>query len=148
RLAEMASQTGNWPAMQRFDDAVRDLWEIARKVPDTLPQAAVLRADAAILLVTEDIDTLDLLLDRLAAASRPLPVLGPKLDTVRQRIQVAKTERFPGKNWIPVFHWYGFDNQYHHWLSGFVTGNLGLTRRTQKAVLREIEPALYSSMVI
>ena len=49
---------------------------------------------------------------------------------------------------IPAFHWYGLDNQYHHWLAGFVQADLGMSRIAQKPVWDSIKFSLFSTLII
>ncbi len=49
--------------------------------------------------------------------------------------------------YIPRFHWFGFDNQYHHWLTQFLKGNFGLSKNDQ-AVIEKLKPALSITLVL
>jgi len=148
KLATMTVKNGNWAAVIQFDQATQALWGLALRLPDSLPHTAALRSDAAKLRGTTRVDTLDALFARFIQNSRNQPGLLRQLDTVRRRVEVLDTQFFTQKNWIPALYWHGFDNQYHHWLSGFVTGDLGITRGMRKKVADEIRPALICSMVI
>ncbi len=49
--------------------------------------------------------------------------------------------------YIPHFHWFGFDNQYHHWLTQFLKGDFGLTKNDQ-TVVEKLKPALSITLVL
>ncbi len=49
--------------------------------------------------------------------------------------------------YIPKFHWFGFDNQYHHWLAQFLKGDFGLSKNDQ-TVVEKLKPALSITFVL
>jgi peptide/nickel transport system permease protein len=69
-------------------------------------------------------------------------------DTLQHCIQTLHSEARPEKISVPAFYWHGFDNQYHRWLTGFVTGDLGLSRSTQKPVWESLKFSLRSTLII
>lgn len=44
--------------------------------------------------------------------------------------------------YFPVIHWYGFNNQYHHWITSFLTGDFGISYQDK----REVKDLLYSAL--
>jgi peptide/nickel transport system permease protein len=53
------------------------------------------------------------------------------------------------RNYHPVIHFYGTENQYHRWISGIVLhGNFGVSYQTDMPVLDEIKPRLPWSLVL
>jgi peptide/nickel transport system permease protein len=49
---------------------------------------------------------------------------------------------------IPVIHWYGFSNQYHHWLIGFLKGDLGVSYQDMRPVSEVVWSAVQWTMGI
>ena len=49
---------------------------------------------------------------------------------------------------IPRFHWYGFDNQFHNWLSKFLVGDFGVSYRDGELVAKKIAPALRRTILL
>lgn len=49
--------------------------------------------------------------------------------------------------YIPHFHWFGSDNQYHHWLTNFLKGDFGITKNDQ-TVVEKLKPALSITLVL
>lgn len=50
-----------------------------------------------------------------------------------------------GHNWynfIPVFHWYGLNNQYHHWISSVVRLDLGRSTISKENIDNKLKEAL------
>jgi peptide/nickel transport system permease protein len=54
----------------------------------------------------------------------------------------------PWRNWLPVLAWRGTDNQYHVWLKQVVTGDLGISYRTQQPVTTTIAEAFGNTIYI
>jgi peptide/nickel transport system permease protein len=50
--------------------------------------------------------------------------------------------------YIPTFIWYGLDNQYHRWISGFVVGDFGISFQDKRPVSSKIFDALKWSMIL
>ncbi len=50
--------------------------------------------------------------------------------------------------YIPVLIWYGLDNQYHRWISGFVVGDYGISFQDKRPVSSKIFDALKWSMIL
>ncbi|HEV7231300.1 MAG TPA: ABC transporter permease, partial [Bacteroidia bacterium] len=47
------------------------------------------------------------------------------------------------RRYIPVIHWYGFENQYHRWFSHFICGDFGISYQNQRpvsSILKEAWP--------
>ena len=49
--------------------------------------------------------------------------------------------------YIPHFHWFGFGNQYHHWLAQFLKGDFGWSKNDQ-TVIEKLKPALSITLVL
>ncbi|PKP48377.1 MAG: hypothetical protein CVT95_04485 [Bacteroidetes bacterium HGW-Bacteroidetes-12] len=50
--------------------------------------------------------------------------------------------------YIPVFYWYGINNQYHRWISGFLVGDFGISYQDKRPVSSKIFDALKWSMIL
>jgi peptide/nickel transport system permease protein len=50
--------------------------------------------------------------------------------------------------YVPRFIWYGFNNQYHRWISGFVVGDFGISFQDKRPVSSKIFDALKWSMIL
>ena len=50
--------------------------------------------------------------------------------------------------YIPKIVWYGLDNQYHRWISGFVVGDFGISFQDKRPVSSKIFDALKWSMIL
>lgn len=50
--------------------------------------------------------------------------------------------------YVPALVWYGFENQYHRWVSGFVVGDFGTSFQDKRPVSSKIFDALKWSMIL
>ncbi len=59
-----------------------------------------------------------------------------------------KMEKSTVNRYIPKFVWYGFNNQYHNWISGFLTGDFGTSYQDKRPVSSKVFDALKWSMIL
>lgn len=52
------------------------------------------------------------------------------------------SEKNSYRKYIPVVHWYGFNNQYHHWLVNFLTGDFGISYHDKRSVKDSVFEAI------
>jgi peptide/nickel transport system permease protein len=168
RLEKLIGQTGNWPAVRSYDKAISEIAGAIEALPASLTQSARLRSEftflvradqltqihAAVrqlhLLVAQIPDTQTLKLITFEASKKSesvFPALKIALLHLDSATMVLNTQKLPGKLSAPGLYWYGSKNQYHHWLKGFLSGDLGLTRRKMK-VWEELQSSLLSTMMI
>ncbi|MEN0051642.1 MAG: ABC transporter permease subunit [Bacteroidota bacterium] len=67
---------------------------------------------------------------------------------LRDSYTQLQTQATPQKNYLPRFYWYGFDNQYHHWLTSFLSGDFGISTRDFRPVSDKIKDGLYWTLVM
>lgn len=63
----------------------------------------------------------------------------------------AKSSGLGATSWsgyLPVFQWYGLDNQYHHWLSGILEGDFGRSWRDGRPVGAKIRSAISWTLLL
>jgi peptide/nickel transport system permease protein len=75
------------------------------------------------------------------AASDRLERMADSYVQVRQHITRSKL-------YLPDFKWYGFDNQYHHWMSKFLRGNFGVAYTDGRPVADKINDALFWTLMM
>ncbi|MDX1943318.1 MAG: ABC transporter permease subunit [Saprospiraceae bacterium] len=59
-----------------------------------------------------------------------------------------KENATPNKLLIPDIKWYGFDNQYHHWFSNFLTGNFGRSYHDSRPVANKLKDAIFWTLIM
>lgn len=171
RLEKLIGQTGNWPAVEYCDKAVSETAQAIEVLPSSLPQSTKLRNEFTFLVRADHLTLLDSAVNRLKAIAAEIPEI-PVLETpsseIAQEFRLPKTQypdlvealshldaaatalrtqKIPAKLRTPRLYWQGFGNQYHQWVKGFLTGDLGLTRR-KLPVWTELQSSLLSTMMI
>ena len=171
RLEKFIGQTGNWSAVSAYDQAISHTVKAVEALPESLPQNYLLRKELTALIQADKFELLDSALVRLnsltasipeAKFSDSLPTIVPpefrrpkspflylsgalmQLDSAVYRMHTQKTS---DKLQSPIVYLHGFENQYHQWLKGFLTGDLGLTRRKVE-VWEDLQSSLLATLTI
>lgn len=172
RLEKLIGQTGNWNAVKTYDEAVSATAQAIEALPQSNVVSAQLRSELTFLVRIDQLSLMDSaarrILDLNSKINRPVASEGATEQDSVQRVNPQKvnytdldkalvqlkaateslhTQKKLARLNIPSFQWYGFHNQYHHWLQGFLSGDLGLTRRKMK-VWSELQSSLLSTMTI
>lgn len=147
RLLDLCAQAGHWPLVDRYEQALRKIRLFTDKIPDSLTQAASIRLAVADLIACDRLDVLGEKSDTVCALLRTLPA-NPLPDVLQVAVSQLIAGADPGRMYRPAFYWYGIDNQYHKWLTGFLTGDLGLSRLTNKPIWDSLLFAMASTMIV
>ncbi|MBC7777699.1 MAG: ABC transporter permease [Phycisphaerae bacterium] len=166
RLKKLIGQTGNWQSVKNYDQAVSETVRAIEDLPSSLPQSARLRNELPLLIRADRLELLDSAVNRLNALSNeipsakpnvppsefpkpeaPFPGLAKALLHLDSAAYILHTQKLPDRLRVPVVYWNGFENQYHRWLTGFLTGDLGLTRRRMD-VWVDLQSSLLSTLTI
>lgn len=54
----------------------------------------------------------------------------------------------PHLKYIPILYWHGFENQYHHWITQFITGDFGVSYLDKRPVADKIWDALSWTLIL
>lgn len=154
RLGQWCVESGNWPAVQDCEYAISALVKTVESLSSATQGLPNLKNEVDQLVHAGRIENMTKALGRLQTIADTIglePGLRLSLDKARSNLK-EKAARITdssqkSKNWIPAIHWYGTNNQYHHWLKGFATGDLGKTRR-QVPVWQELKPSLICTLTI
>ena len=143
-LRQLCARYGNWPLVQRYYHAVKAYAFTAGRQTDRVwaeNASECLRLSESLLLSSSS-EEIHLLLGELAVLhSGTLPDI-TEVRAVGQAFSALEQGAMSWKRYFPGFSWYGFDNQYHHWISGCVKGDLGVSYRDGRAVGEKIRSGL------
>ncbi|HXB13618.1 MAG TPA: ABC transporter permease [Bacteroidia bacterium] len=81
-------------------------------------------------------------------SSSLLEPLTANLQALRNAWSNIIINRSPFQKYIPVIHWYGFHNQYHHWLVNFLRGDFGVSYEDMRPVSEVVWGAVKWTMGI
>lgn len=148
-VERLAAVTGNWPATAAYWRAVSA--EMAPVLPLTSGQGfaalSALRYVKHPDQVPPLLQTARAFADTLSDAAAQAKMLA-QLTVVEQAYTTWKNHPQRWKLMVPVLHVHGLDNRYHRWLSGFLTGNPGVSVVTGNPLLVELRPRLYVTLLL
>ncbi len=152
-LEKLAGQYGNWPLVQSWYNGIRSFDLKLLGLPDSLRAAATPTKQLLRELYTSYLDgAITARLGGMEASFGKNPSLDSALGTdffeLKKSYETLKAGATPSRLWMPAFHWYGLDNQYHTWLTGFVRGDFGTSLHKRQAVAKQVRPALFWTLVV
>lgn len=151
RLSDITAQNGNWTATCNFEAALNESLKTMEALPDSVQQKPYFRLALLELSNQRQLDKIehkfqiaDSLHTRMAVEFIPLKT---SMDALRDNTSEVCNNILSSRLNTPAFYWYGTNNQYQYWLSGFLSGNWGLTKK-QTPVWKELRPALLATMAV
>ena len=149
RLLQLLNQSGNWPAVQQYEDALLDAEEIAGQ--DSARQVGLLRLAISDVRQANQLRAADSLAKVALHLGEQIQVgatLQNRLLTLAQAAYILHTDLQPDKQWIPALHWYGCNNQYHRWASAFLRGDFGQSSFSFRPVWDTMRLPLFTTLFI
>lgn len=162
-LDRLVGQYGNWQATETYFKALENLESATYDVPDSLKSNALIKVRTTVrdLYKIDNDEKVSLYLSRIEDAifakqlkneqeiANPLALfLGKSVHELIEKYQKIKDNAPTHLLYIPAFHWYGFDNQYHNWLSKFLTGDFGISCIDRRPVADKLMDALFWTLIL
>ncbi|MEW6469823.1 MAG: ABC transporter permease [Bacteroidota bacterium] len=149
-LERLAYQYGNWKDVAAYYKAIRNFeMELYYYIPrDEKTKAAIAKAkdytaqlydkysDSDITFVFSNLDYIFTSTPALKDINGPYNALKRNYDDLIHKQNILN-------RYIPVIHWYGFNNQYHNWITKFLVFDFGMSyqdKRPVKSVLMDALP--------
>jgi peptide/nickel transport system permease protein len=143
RLEELTVRSGDWATANQLDADLSTLAKAIENLPDTLDAKSDLRGYLRDLLLSYDPAENTGVLEK----ANTFGVLTPALTQIRESNQKLLDKKASFSDFFPAIHWHGLANQYHQWITGFFTGDLGVNR-DGRLVWDELRPRMYSTLTI
>jgi peptide/nickel transport system permease protein len=67
---------------------------------------------------------------------------------ITKAFDIMAQQKKPYPKYIPVVRWYAFNNQYHHWITNFLTGDFGISYQDKRPVKTVLYGALTKTLPI
>ena len=152
-LKRLSNEYGSWENVAAYYKAIQELefniYSI-EKFSDNEKELQILKTYVNELYLQSDKNKIDTLLSRIE--SLDFPVRGDSIGNPLVRLVIYDplglsfmkmiSEKNQYKKYIPVIHWYGFRNQYHHWVINFLRGDFGISYQDK----RPVKSVLYSAI--
>lgn len=159
-LDKLTGQYGNWPKVDGYYKSLEALESSFFHWPDSIaPDQRINFQRSLGLLKTAYQDEVILALQQqlnqaLAATGQSykeisaMHSISSDLLTYKESYQQLKASTNTSLLRTPALRWYGTDNQYHHWISGFITGDFGVSVRDRRPVFEKITEAAWWTLCI
>ncbi|MGP8217689.1 MAG: ABC transporter permease [Bacteroidia bacterium] len=148
-LAHLAYIYGNWNNVVRYYSAIEEFNNLLNNIKGDSSGVKYLsdaKSAANALFINYRYDKINNTLNKLdniaGRKNSPLQPLSAELTVLKATEKNMVDNQAPYRKYIPVIHWYGFRNQYHHWLVSFLRGDLGISYQD----MRPVGPILWDAM--
>jgi peptide/nickel transport system permease protein len=152
-LRNLIAQYGNWPLINEYYQRLKELEWHLQELPDTLDPAAANQIRSrlrGLYLRYEDApirSQLESMVKIAAGSGLPAASRQRVLDLKAAYWQITENPMRRLLH-IPDIKWYGFDNQYHHWFTGFIQGDLGISYIDSRPVATKLKEALRWTLLL
>ncbi len=152
RLRALTARSGDWPSVSRYEQQLAEAIRAVEKLPDSLPQKSRGLLALSNFFSIQETDHLTPALDSLKAfenvAQGFSPALTQQLADFQATARVLSNKDYGSYFPTPALHWYGADNQYHHWISGLLQGDFGISYTNRLAVGPQLYPYVLPTLVL
>jgi peptide/nickel transport system permease protein len=153
-LTKLLAQSGNWPLTETYYQQIGKVHRAVLDVPDSLNSNALIRIRSIPGQLYQQYEPIVIrnMLDTLQYYAALEPSLAyqvlPAANELDQRFQ--NWAHHPKKQllYLPALYWHGTNNQYHHWLINFVTGDLGKSCKDGRPIFGKIMDHLRWTLLI
>ncbi|MCB0531744.1 MAG: ABC transporter permease [Lewinellaceae bacterium] len=149
RLEHLVNQNGNWEATSRYWQAITtELDPVLKQISgQVFVQLSTFRLIKDLRQIPDQINRAQRHIDTVSLPPKK-KMLQTRLYSIQKSYLTLKNTPQRWKLLIPALHWHGLDNQYHKWLSGFLTGNPGKSIVTGNPLLVELRPRLLVTLLL
>ncbi|MBR9921892.1 MAG: ABC transporter permease [Bacteroidetes bacterium] len=152
RIKSYCRQTGDWDAVEQWEQNLWNFNEALSALPDSIDRqlGIDIRAVYTNLQLTRDLKRVKQELSQLKAYADTLGITA--FSTKVGALTAASEPLFSVRNsramYIPRFVWHGVDNRYHRWFSSFIRLDFGVSLKDSQPVSRKLGHALYWTLLL
>lgn len=153
-LERLSYEYGNWEDVALYYEAIRrfewDLYNFQKteKVADALTRVKEFTNTLYLNHDERKIKSIFNSIDFEFQGARELKDLNGSYNSVKNAYETIVHNQCPSNRYIPVIHWYGFNNQYHRWASNFLVGDFGISYQDKRPVRSVLFDALGNTMIM
>ena len=111
-----------------------------------------IRTNIKDLYITSETGTVERLLNEVSVAAKNdssvQATVGKEAATLTTAYQAIASKATPSQNYVPSIKWFGFENQYHRWISNFFKGDFGFSYLDDRPVANKMWDALRWTLII
>lgn len=153
-LSRLVAQYGNWEPVSGYYHQLLEMNGLMYRLSQREGSNAfrTIRSSMQQLFITHSDIRINSLLDEAEAlvqqdSSLAASLQGPVRE-LRAAYQAIKEQRRPELLYIPDIKWYGLDNQYHNWITGFLRLDFGASYYDSRPVADKMKDALFWTILI
>ena len=150
----LIAQYGNWEKISAYKNAIQITKMKLFAIPDSVGKSAVknIRKELNFLPLLSKDAVISSRLSTISKNYNKTPTLKKYLETEIFQLQetylAIKEQPTRSELYFPTFHWYGFNNQYHNWISNFLVGDFGISYVNLRPVISEIKDAIFWTLLM
>ncbi|MFK8009146.1 MAG: ABC transporter permease subunit [Saprospiraceae bacterium] len=145
----LISHYGNWEQISNYKNAIQATQLKLFEIPDSVGKESIkkIRKELNFLPILSKDKVISSRINKILKAYNNTHTLEPylkkEITTLESSYQNIKEKSTPNQLYIPTVHWYGFENQYHNWITNFIVGDFGTSYKTLRPVASEIKDAIF-----
>jgi peptide/nickel transport system permease protein len=153
-LQKLVAQHGNWQPISNYYQKLQQVESRLYNLPDTISfqELSIVRGNVRDLYGqykdNQIRSNFDRILQSLEKDGQLAGFVKKDVDELQKRYELIKKQATPGRLLVPALHWYGFDNQYHHWFFNFIRGDFGTAYTDGRPVADKINDALFWTLLL
>ncbi|MBX7224642.1 MAG: ABC transporter permease [Chitinophagales bacterium] len=153
-LARLCYNYGNWSNVERYYALCRQLELDCLNVPAdsaNVESRISIKDNLFKLFINADkgvIDTSMANIEKGILSAPSLNVLQPKFKELKDAFVKLEQEKNLVNRFIPDFKWYGFNNQYHRWITKFIKGDFGISYQDGRPVKSVLWDAIQWTLML
>jgi peptide/nickel transport system permease protein len=146
-LQHISFNYGNWPLVANYYGTIKKFTQGLNELPhDTSSTGYITQAKTCLNILNDNYEdnkvrSIFSKLDKVVNTPA-LQAVSTNLHAVEDAWEQIQKNKSPFQKYIPVIHWYGFRNQYHHWLVNFIRGDFGVSYQD----MRPVRPIVWDAM--
>lgn len=153
-LEKLIAQYGNWTEIERYFNQIKKTEYAILEIPYPSHENNKIDALRAIrqLPIAYKENRINKHLEDLHRAIEKDSILVKKIGSQEKALSHSFDEIEKRSSLLPLylpdFKWYGFDNQYHNWISKFIGGDFGIACIDNRPVGTKIKEAIYWTLIM
>lgn len=144
-LRDLIAQYGNWPSIEKYYNQIGRVQRILVPLKSSSDALQLLHLNAGEGVVEANLVSIETAVKHDSLLQTQA---GDAVALLRDYYEQMKAKATPQRHWMPVFHWYGFDNQYHHWLIRLLHGDMGRSYINSQPVSDRLTYALRWTLLL
>ena len=153
-LTALTHQFGNWEAVSQYFQTYKGFRDgiYNAKIDSATYDAQLKLYDIANTLEYQpnmaEIQHAFKKMEALFQANAGLSSLAPAFEATRKDYQSLVDNSTKWKHYIPAIHWYGSNNQYHKWISKFITFDFGYSYQDKRPISDKIGDNIFWTVLM